>query len=272
MPETNTLISEQCQRVIDHMVARVNAVEMSSDPYPHFFVRELFPPDFYAKLIDSLPSPDEYEAFALEKYSNTEGASVRKRFSIENDKLDRLPAEQREMWTDVRAAFGSPELKDAVYRKLGPGLGVRFDCSAEEAAQTPGFALPELYRETAAYCIKPHPDTRKKVVTMQVSLARDNSQENLGTEFYRRSLRPSAWLREPKGFEIAKVMQFLPNAAYAFVVLNKVGIKSWHGRTTLQEASGVRNSILNIWYAKAEDGHKDLFGQKAMQPEAAASH
>jgi hypothetical protein len=260
MSETCPTMTEQQQKLINHMVSSVGAVEMHSEPFPHIFIRDLFPQDFYARMIDMLPPTEVYEAFAIEKYSTGDGESVRKRCLVGNEQLDQLSPEQRELWFDVRAALGSPDFKNAIYQKLGPGLSYRFGCGPDAVADLPGYALPELYRETAAYRIKPHPDTRKKVVTMQISLARDESQVNLGTEFYSRSLRPSTWLREPKGFEITKVMQFLPNAAYAFVVLNKLALKSWHGRTTLESTSGVRNSILNIWYADKDDGHKDLFG------------
>ena len=93
---------------------------------------------------------------------------------------------------------------------------------------------------------------------MQVSLAADDSQEHLGTGFYRRSFAPSAWMREPRGFEVAKRMSFSPNAAYGFVVLNTLTKRSWHGRETLDGDSGVRNSILHIYYAKRHHANADI--------------
>jgi hypothetical protein len=99
---------------------------------------------------------------------------------------------------------------------------------------------------------------------MQISLAPDATQADLGTEFYQRSLNPAHWLREPRGFEIAKRPPFLPNAAYAFSVLNTLRIKSWHGRSSLASGCGVRNSILNIWYEKPEHANRDLIAEQAL--------
>ena len=39
-------------------------------------------------------------------------------------------------------------------------------------------------------------------------------------------------------------------------------LKSWHGRTKLEQGSVVRNSILNIWYEKAEHGNPDLIREQ----------
>ena len=106
--------------------------------------------------------------------------------------------------------------------------------------------------------IKPHPDMRKKVVTMQIALPSDDGQKHLGTEFYRRSFNPLHLLREPRGFEVVKQPPFLPNVAYAFAVINALTLKSWHGRTTLGGQVGVRNTILNIWYAEAAQANGDI--------------
>jgi hypothetical protein len=56
-------------------------------------------------------------------------------------------------------------------------------------------------------------------------------------------------------------MPFLPNTAYAFVVLNTLTLRSWHGRTSIASDGGPRNSLLNIWYEKAEHSNLDLVAE-----------
>jgi hypothetical protein len=243
---------------ITHMVAAVSAAPIQEDPFPHILVTGFFPTQTYDRLLECLPSPASYEAFDYEKHANENGQSNRKRFRLENACLDTLPQAQRTFWYTIRSALGSLALKEAVYRKLRSGLSYRFNCDPDATASLPGFALPELFHETTGYRIKPHPDTRRKVVTMQIALPQTDAQKDLGTEFYRRSIRPAAWLRDPKGFEIVKTMPFIPNTAYAFSVLNTLRLKSWHGRSSLSSQCGVRNSILNIWYQNAEDANTEI--------------
>jgi len=228
------LVDTELRRVmLDHMLAAVEATVVYGNPSPHVIVRKFFPQDTYSRLLESLPSAADYEPFAYEKHANEDGESNRKRFRLENDCLETLPNEDRVFWHTVRSALGSTALKEAMFHKLRASLSYRFKCKPEEVRALPGFALPELFHETSGYCIKPHPDTRKKVVTMQIALPEKDDQEHLGTELYRRSMRPACWLRKPKGFEIVKTMPFLPNTAFAFVVLNTIRIKSWHGRSSL---------------------------------------
>lgn len=259
---SNSHIKSSLRRhIMDHVVGAVNATPFLDDPFPHVVVRGFFPKDVYADLQRLLPAPDAYEPFSYEKHNDKNGESNRKRFCLESKFIDKLPSQQRDLWYAIRSVLGSVDLKEAVFNKLRTGLTMRYGNEPDSAHSLPGFALPELFRETATYHIKPHPDTRKKVVTMQIALPTDDSQEALGTEFYKRSLWPGSWLREPVGFEIVKTMPFLPNTTYAFVVLNTIRLKSWHGRSTLTPMCGVRNSILNIWYAKAEDANREIVAE-----------
>jgi len=228
-----------------------------NDPFPHFTLRGFFADDVYSSARQLLPTKEHFAEF---QYSSAapEGEGTRWRFDMSDAAIDRLEPSKREFWRGVRDALGCDELKRAVYRKLGVGLGFRYSVPSDKTADLPGYALPAMFREEEGYCIKPHPDTRKKVVTMQIALPVDDSQSNLGTEFYRRSLNPLSLMRQPRGFDIAKTAQFVPNAAYAFVVLNTLTKKSWHGRSTLSSQDGVRNSILNIWHEKPEHGHPDV--------------
>jgi hypothetical protein len=229
-----------------------------TEPFPHVVIKGFFPADVYADLLAFLPADKQYETFSYGKHHTKDGQSNRLRFRMKNEWLNRLSGAQRTFWYAVRQALGSSQLKTAVFEKVSSGLAFRFDMPQSETSKMEAYALPELFRELSSYRIKPHPDTRRKVVTMQISLARDESQHDLGTEFYRRSLNPLHLMREPYGFEIVKRAPFFPNSAYAFSVLNTVTWKSWHGRSTLPPNCGVRNTILNIWYLSQADANEDI--------------
>jgi hypothetical protein len=252
--------SEVFRVTLAHMVESIERSWVDHDPFPHFIVEGIFPDDVYREMLASLPDPSLYDAVSYEKHADN-GVSNRGKFALTNQCIAELSGRQRSLWLAVRDALGAPRFKQAVFARLREGLAYRFGKSPEQAAQTPGYPLPELFRETEGYQIKPHPDTRRKLVTMQIALPSDNSQPDLGTEFYRRSLNPLALLREPRGFDTVKRSPFLPNVGYAFAVLNTLRLRSWHGRTKLGGETGVRNTILNIWYAKAEDANPDLVEQ-----------
>jgi hypothetical protein len=246
------------RRCLDHLATILAAAPLIVEPFPHFVVQGFLPQDVYDTLLRLLPESPHYEPFDYEKHQGTEGESNRQRFELSNARLERLDPRRQTFWRTLRSVLGSAELKRLAFQKLAPGLAYRYAIDPRQAAELPGYALPELFRETAGYAIKPHPDTRRKVVTMQIALPRDASQRNLGTEFYRRSRNPLTLTRPPRGFTIAKHMDFLPNTAYAFSVLNTIRLKSWHGRSKIPDQLGERNSILNIWYEKADDANGDL--------------
>jgi hypothetical protein len=249
--------SEIRQAALSHMLGVVARARVESQPFPHFIVEGFFPDELYREILAALPDARLYEEFGYEKHA-TDGASNRGRFVLSSQNLDHLLGRQRSLWLGVRDALGAPELKDAVFGRLSQGLAYRFGIPAEAAAAVPAYPRPELFRETTGYKIKPHPDTRRKLVTMQIALPPDDRQREIGTQFYRRSYNPLAMFREPRGFDECKRAPFLPNVAYAFVVINSLWLKSWHGRTTLPGDVGVRNTILNIWYAQAKDGSAEL--------------
>jgi hypothetical protein len=256
LPYSLDLAAREC--ILRHAIGRVESSPLCTDPFPHIGIADFLPADTFAAMLAQLPPREQYEPFKSEKYHGADGASNRRRFLLNNQSLLRLNQPRQALWFAVRSALGSVELQQAVFRKLAPGLAFRYGCDEKQVAALPGYALPELFQEVSGYRIAPHPDTRKKVVTMQISLAADADHANYGTEFYRRSLQPGHWLREPRGFEVVKTMPYVPNAAYAFVVLNTLRLKSWHGRSTLPVKNVERNTILNIWEERAEQGNQDL--------------
>lgn len=251
-PSTNSKIT---QYVLMHMLTRLNETEPFDDPFPYFTVKNIFPDDIYAELLENLPHQSDYTTMG-ERHMMENGESNRYEFQFTAERINqRLNEQQQQFWTAIQNALISPELKAAVFRNLSSGISYRFGIDRSEVNQIEAFPRLSLMREKPGYFITPHPDTRKKIVTFQIALPKDRTQLELGTALYKRNLAPQFVFGKPKGFRgFEKIEQnpFEPNSAFAFSVINTLKKKSWHGREQLKGDSGIRNSLLNIYYANQE--------------------
>ncbi len=236
--------------MVGHMLARLENTSVEDKPYSHFYVERFFPPDVYETMMRLMPAPTSYKPLSVAKHHSAEGISTRDVLPLRAEALARLPGEQQHFWSDVAIALGSAELKRAVFRKLATDLSFRFGVPREGVSEIASYTKPSLFRDLEGYEIAPHPDGRAKIVTMQLYLPADRSQLELGTAVYERSLTSLRGLISWRGrFRKVKQFAFQPNSGYAFAVSNSIGRKSWHGREAIPPGSGVRNSILNIFFA-----------------------
>jgi hypothetical protein len=172
------------------------------------------------------------------------------------DNVGKIEPAVRPAWAAVSAMLTSKEVEQAIRKKLHDGLEIRArGDKVPSPADLKLVAKPVVYRDRDGYQIKPHPDTRKKVVTMQLYCPTDSSQEALGTTLYRASLKGlfhvGSYCLEP-----VKTLPFLPNVGYAFVVLkayHSLTRMSWHGRPPIK-ADQPRISILNTFYMNEDVG------------------
>ena len=244
--------------VMEHCLDVIGSTVPEEQPFPHLLLKGIFPDDIFQKLLDAYPPSDGFVKANPKHHSNEYGGSTRQRMTLCESSLETLPHNDHVLWSTVRAAISSTGFRNAIFSKLSSGLCRRFATDREELQRIPAFPRGQLYSETEGYRIAPHPDTREKIVTMQFAFPGDDSLEDVGTEFYTRSLNPLHFLREPRGFSISRTMPFLPNHAYAFSVLNDFGLKSWHGRSTIPPMNRVRNTLLHIWYAEPDDTDPEL--------------
>ncbi len=251
---------EVARRALAHMVQAIERAWPDDSPFPNFIAEGIFPDDLYGEMLTSLPESRLYRPAANKKRAHR-GVNQGWQFPLTSEFLKQLLGRQRSLWLGVRDALGAPEFKQAVFRQLSTGLAYRYQMTPDEAAEMPGFPMPELIREDGNGRTKPHSDGRRKVVVVQIALPPDNSQSDQGTEFYRRSYSPLSLLREPRGFHEAKRSPFLPNVAYGFAVLNNLMLKSWHGRFQSPGTAGVRNTLVNDWFAEPEDANSELVEQ-----------
>jgi hypothetical protein len=254
MATVTSTAQEIASRTLDHLLGRIEATPSIEEPFTHIYVEDVFPDDVYTQMLASLPDPRLYGKTAERHHKGEAGGYTRSMFPIAPSTLKDVFPSHAELWRGVGAALTAPELKRAMYARLARDLAFRFGAPEAKVPGLAGYSRPTLYRETEGFEIRPHPDTRKKVVTMHLYLPADRSQLELGTALYRRktmALPFGAWRGR---FEKVKQFSFQPNSGYAFVVNNKITKKSWHGREELPPGAGVRNTLLNTYYETPRDG------------------
>jgi hypothetical protein len=211
-------------------------------PYPHILFRDFFPDEFYRRLLRRFPDTD--------RFVQLNGEGTRRQFNLYDERSDPGSEEGRGAWSIVTRVLSSPEIMSALRAKLDKGLRIRARGSREEWP-IPMFPRPVLYTDLDGYAIKPHPDTRKKVLTMQIYLPADDTQRDLGTTIYKISpMGVFAW--KSYGLVKEKTLPFLPNTGYAFVVIHpaySLVKASWHGREAIHvPVNRPRLSLLNTYY------------------------
>ena len=230
--------------ILRHGVDSIRAATVFDKPYPHLIFQNFFAPDVYRTLIASWPD--------LDRYVDLNGARTRKQYTLWDRRVEAGDAERTAMWRTVSDALSAPEIQAALRERLHKGLEMRAKGSGENWP-VPMYPQPVLYADFDGYAIKPHPDTRRKVLTMLVYMPEDESQRDLGTTVYKISpMGVFAW--KSYGLVKEKTAPFLPNTGFAFVVIHPAHSllhASWHGRETISlDNSKPRMTILNTYYAK----------------------
>lgn len=230
-----------------HALASIEDADYFFSPFPHIIFRNFFPPDFYNDLTRSIPS---------EGYDPITASGTRMALRLYGDNLEEIHTALRPLWAAASSALTSKKLELAIRDKLHAGLEMRARGDKVRSVEDLKLvAKPVLYRDSDGYQIKPHPDTRKKVVTMQLYCPADADRKDLGTTLYRVSLKGLMHVRS-YCLEPVKTVPFLPNLGYAFVVLkayHSLTMMSWHGRPTITTEQP-RISILNTFYINEQVG------------------
>lgn len=232
----------------EHLLGALEQADVHDQPFSHLYVEQFFPNGLYWELLDSLPAPDAYYPMA-EKRLTEDGDYTRTGFDLTAENANAMSGNARDVFHEVIETLSDERFKRMVFRLLATDLSARFSVPIEQAPDIPARCIPKLFRDVSGYRINPHPDTRRKIVTMMIYLPRDESQRNLGTSIYHHRLSLRGLVDRNMRFEEVKRFPFLPNSGFAFVVSNRIGKRSWHGREPLPQGSGVRHSLAMTFYA-----------------------
>ncbi len=228
-----------------HAMEAIADAEPRLDPYPHIYVENILPADFYAGLIERLPDTASYRPF-VQSGRVTEDYDPRRLVIFNNDEdLGRLQPGQRDFWEAFFLCFQQDDFARALYGKFQTELAYLFEPAADGKAPTIRLHKEVmLIRDLEGYALGPHTDTQPKVVTVLFYLPSDESRPDLGTAIYLPKDRAFS-LRGGEHYDFAEfdhvaTKSYLPNRLLSFVC----GDQSFHGVEPIKPGQGWRDLVL----------------------------
>lgn len=202
---------------------KVGNAQFSMFPYPHFYIPEVFPADFYRQLQHNLPDPAAMRP--IEEVRAVKGYKERFVLGLDEKSLATLPAAKQAFWSDLAGWLVGANFQSLVLRKFQPFIDQRF--AGQGAAQFYDEGL--LVQDITNYKLGPHTDARRKVVTMLFYLPPDDSQSHMGTSIYLPKdpafTCPGGPHHDRDRFALLHTNPFLPNSLFAFFKTDN----SFHG-------------------------------------------
>ena len=207
----------------EHFVRRLGSAKVVSDPFPHYFLEQVFPEDYYRELLLNLPDSAVYENLYEVTDLKLDHFRHRDQRDMDQGWTDRLPSVQKSFWESFNEWFLSEDLAHAVMRSFGreswPELSVE----------------SQFIRHRAGYFLGPHSDLYTKLVVLLLYLAPDDSAEHLGTSLYRPKQAgfscPDSKHYAFDDFIRVRTAPYRPNSLLAFVRSDV----SFHGLEPLSE-------------------------------------
>lgn len=230
-------------------------------PYPHIYIPEIFPPDFYSAMQQSMPDPEAM--IPIEQARPVRNTKERFVLELSDRHLATLPQDKQPFWRDLSGWLLSGQFKRLVLAKFQPYVEQRFN-------GTPMTFSDEslLIQDVTKYSLGPHTDSPKKVITMLFYLPKDESQSHLGTSIYLPKDSSFRCAGGPHhsydGFVRLMTMPFKPNALFAFVK----GDNSFHGVEPVSDPETRRWLLLYDVYGKPVNAvQPQAHRAPALQPE-----
>jgi hypothetical protein len=246
-----------------HVLYKVANAPVNLFPYPHIYVRDVFPPDFYSQLREHLPPAAVYKDL---KAMNRVGAGYpdsRLVMVVNPENIHALTEPFRSFWDGLARWLLGGWFGQTVLAKFGQFLDRRLGDS--RAMQYYDEAM--IVQDYTTYALRPHTDTPRKVLSFLFYLPPDDSLAHLGTSIYvpkDPNFTCQGTTNHPfERFERMATMPYLPNSLFAFVKTHN----SFHGVEPIRE-TGIRRDLL-LYDIKVPNPPE--FKQQATAATAAAS-
>jgi hypothetical protein len=193
-----------------HVLARLAAAPVRSEPFAHCVIDEVFPRDFYESIIDCWPEEESWQPLSETGRVNPGAYSSRQVVLMNPAGFARLDGERRAFWeAEVGAWLLGAQFRVRVLEKFFP---------KGETGETSGDAL--IVSDRTTYAIGPHTDAPHRRVSLLFYLPEDATFRRFGTSLYQ-PLDPAFRCaggphHDFSRFRKITTVEFVPNRLVAF--------------------------------------------------------
>lgn len=223
-----------------HVLYKITNARLNHFPFPHFYARDIFPPEYYRALRDHLPPEDNFKTAASLNRVTDDYPDSRLLLPLTSQNLDGLPEPYRAFWQQIASWMLGGEFGRAVLPKFAESLTLRFG----DLGRMEFFDEALIVKDSTTYALGPHTDNLRKVVSFLFYLPADDSMAHLGTSIYvpkDPDFRSTGGEHYPfDGFLRMITMPYLPNALFAFVRTDN----SFHGVEPITDPNIRRDLLL----------------------------
>lgn len=206
---------------LEHAVYKLKNATIQRYPFPHFFVENVFPEEFYSHLIGNLPT--DYQPL---------GSYKSRQFS------DTMP--------DFMEGFKSSYFANAVLSMFSKDFYERFPDSSRPKLTTDW----RFIRDSQDYHIGPHTDAPHKVVSLLFYLPDSFKDYDTGTGIYvpddHKQICPGGPHYKFDGFSEVWRAPFHPNSVFGFWKTSN----SWHAVEEISREIERNVLLFNVYEAK----------------------
>lgn len=228
--------------VEQHLRYRILNAPIRHYPYPHFYLENVLPADFYQALQENWPADEEMVSLA-DTGRVTPGAYRARRVTMFDDtSLDKLALAKQVFWEEVKTWLLGANF---IHTCMAPFQ--QYVTERREALNNPQTRLSSeglIVSDGTSYAIGPHTDAPHRLMSYLFYCPPDRSQLGLGTSIYvPRDPNFVADGGKHSTFDLfhrVATMPFQPNSLFAFMRTDN----SFHGVEPIQTDNVARRVLL----------------------------
>ena len=236
LPDTNMSYAAE-----EHVIYQLANAAIREYPYPHIYVEDIFPVDFYAALRANWPRAADL--VSIESTGRVPKGTYLERFvmPLTAEQIERLPDATRGFWTEFAAWFLKNRFLSAVLSKFESHINTRFGAHPGSVTFAPEVLV---VRDHTNYKIGPHTDAPQRLLSLLFYCPDDDALKHLGTSLYTPVDAEFCCGGGPhyphEHFKKVATMDYRPNTLFAFFKTDN----SFHGVEPIHDAEVLRDLML----------------------------